>query len=125
MKIPKNIFDDVTGFPIVARILDSMLNLVNPSNKLLIGYQDSMDSNPIEKLVETPVKKVAKEIPTPVVKTISQEASRNRHTLDVAQKLKKRKPTLVQDQMENVLVESGHDSDDSNTKIEVSFHVSP
>lgn len=44
--IPKNTIDDVLIFPMVARIPDLMLNLVNPSIKLLTAYRATMDSNP-------------------------------------------------------------------------------
>lgn len=41
--VPKFVFDDWTNLPMVARIHNSMLKLVNSSNQLLNKYQASMD----------------------------------------------------------------------------------
>lgn len=46
MTIPKIIVDDATIYPMVARIPDSMLNLVKPSNQLLVDYRSSMNPTP-------------------------------------------------------------------------------
>ena len=51
--------------------------------------------------------------------------SKKRQALDVAKKLKKRKPTLLEGQMENVIVDSDHDKDGTDTDIGGSFHTSP
>lgn len=46
MTITKSTMDDPVVFLVVGRIPDSMLNLVSPTNKLLIKYKASMDPNP-------------------------------------------------------------------------------
>lgn len=45
MTIPNVLVDDAMVFPIVSRIPDLMLILVNPSLVLLVKFQATMDSN--------------------------------------------------------------------------------
>lgn len=47
MTVPKVIVDYATIFPVVARIHDSILNLMDPKNQLLEEYLASIDSTPI------------------------------------------------------------------------------
>lgn len=44
LHIPKSALDDPIIFPAVRRIHDAMLNLMSPSNSLLIQYEASMDT---------------------------------------------------------------------------------
>lgn len=46
MTIPKYDLDDLVVFLMVGRILDSMLNLVSPTDKFLIKYKALMDPTP-------------------------------------------------------------------------------
>lgn len=43
MTIPKSVVDDPVVFPLVGRIPDTNLNLVSPTNKILINYKAYMD----------------------------------------------------------------------------------
>ncbi|CAH1416264.1 unnamed protein product [Lactuca virosa] len=54
----KIVGNDATLFPIVARILDSMHNLVDPKNQLPVQYLASIDSTPTRVLPEKVSQKV-------------------------------------------------------------------